>query len=126
MSAVMSHQCHTNTVGQVAIDNVIRKPLEICATEAGLDQVKHSWFRCGNSDHSAQLRFELLAEVLRDRIVSLQRLRHVLLDGGMIFDPHRFRPASTRLQNSTSFNGWIWPATKELPGEALAAAQQDG
>jgi hypothetical protein len=77
--------------------------------QTGLDQVKSSWLRCGYSDHPAQLCFELFAELLRDRVISLERLRRVLFDGRMILDSHRFRPASTRFQNSVSFNGWTCP-----------------
>ena len=68
--------------------------------------------RSKHSNIAAQLRLVLPMDHRRLFIgdsPQAQRLRHVLLNGGMILDSHRFRPASTRLQNSASFSGWTWP-----------------
>jgi len=105
----MPNQRHANAVSEFAVNEVVGKPFQICPTETRLDQEKSPGLRRCCGDDPAQLRLEVLAQPLRHRVVALQRLRHVPLDGGMILDSHRLRLASTRSQNSVSFNGCTCP-----------------
>ena len=60
---------------------------------------------CSQRNRPLQLCFEFLAQLLRNDIVTLERLCHILLDGRMELDIHRLRTASTRFQNSASGTG---------------------
>src|SRR5437667_11952502 len=101
----MTHERHSDSTSYFAIDNVVREASEVCSMESGLNQMKSIGLRCCHSDQPAHLRLELLPQPLRHRVVTQQRLRHLLLDSRMVFDLHRWRPVSTRLQNSASWSG---------------------
>lgn len=73
--------------------------------ETGLDRVESSRPGRSHGDHLAQLGLELLAQPWRHRVVTLQRLGHILPDGGVVRDSHRLRPVSARVQNSASGSG---------------------
>src|SRR6188508_127095 len=105
IASVMTHQRHADSVRQFAVNKVIREAFEVRTMETRLDRVKSPRLCGGLGDYPAQLPLELLAQPLRHCIVTPQRLGHILLDGGMVLDSHRLRPASTRFQNSASGSG---------------------
>ena len=102
---MMTHQGHTDSVSQFTVNEVVGKAFEIRAMQARFERVKSSRSVGGHGNHPAQLGLELLAQTQGNRVVTLQSLCHVLLDGGMVFDPHCSRDASTRRQNSASGSG---------------------
>ncbi len=109
MAPMMPHQRHTDPIGQFAINEVVRKPFEICPMKARLDQVKAPRFHGGQSDRAAQLRLKFFRQPLGNCVVASERFRHIALDRRMILDSHPCRPASTLLQNSVSLSGDTWP-----------------
>ena len=109
MSMMMSDQCHANPIGYLPIDKVIGKSLQISAMITGFDWMKAVWISGGHCDHPAELCFELIAKMLRNRIVMFQGIRQIVPDGRMEFDSHFLRRASTRRSNSSSLIGWTRP-----------------
>ena len=105
MPSVMPNQSDTDAIRQLPINKVIRETPQIRTMEAGLDRVKPLRLSSSHSHRPAQFRFEFLSQLLRNRIVALQRLSHILLNSGMEFDAHCLRRASTRLQKSPSCKG---------------------
>jgi len=105
VAPVVPHQCHSDSIRQFAVNKVVREAFQVRAMKPRFDHVKSSGVGCGQGDHPLQLHLELFTQSLRHRVVTPQRLGHILLDGGMKLYCYRLRVASTRFQNSASESG---------------------
>ena len=92
----MPHQGDTNSIGDLPVNQVIRKPLEVGPMKTCSGEVKSPWAAGCHRRHAPQFLHEIVSQTLRNRIVIPERLRHVILDLWMVFNPHRFRRACTR------------------------------
>src|ERR1035437_2996878 len=88
-----------------------------------------SWFdgmepvrvRGSRRDDATQFRLELLTQPVRNTLVAPRRFRHVLLDGGMILNPHYLRSVSILRQNSASLKGRTCPLSISLSRRSTSA-----
>ena len=102
MTVVMSNQGYPDAIRQLAVEKVVRKPFQVGPAKTRFDRVKPSRVCSRQRDHLTQLLFEFPAQCLRHLVVTLERFRNVVLNGGMILDFHLRRRDSTRCQNSPS------------------------
>lgn len=58
---MVSHQRHSDTIGDFAINEMIWKTKEICAVIAGFDLMKSAGACCGERNHPAQFGFEFIS-----------------------------------------------------------------
>lgn len=99
---MMARPSDANALGNLAIDEVVREPLQIGPAETRLDFMKSLRLGQRYSDNNSEFSLEVTRQLFRDGLLAPHRFRYVLSDGGMILDAHDSRSASIPCQNSAS------------------------